>query len=159
MTRTRRPLGPPDELIIAAHEFINYRDTAAEAVKLKDKKRDILKGWLTMKNAAHKFVNGRVDSDGHRYFDFAAPLTIGEYTYKAVVAQRKTSSYLDEDAAEVLLKSKGDSSYDLVFKRKVVREFDGDELYVLNQKGVITDDELDKLTVEEESYSLTTVKA
>lgn len=157
--RQRRPLAPPDELVIAAHEFINYRDLAAASVKVKDKKRDLLKGWLTMKNAAHKFVNGRVDSDGHRYFDFAKPITIGENTYTAIVAQRKTSSYIDTEATEALLRSKGDSSYDLVFPRKVIREFDEDKLYVLNQKGVISDDELTALTVEEESYSLTTVKA
>jgi hypothetical protein len=160
MTVTRRrPLAPPDELTIAAHEFINFRQAESDVSKAKNRKRDLLKGWLTMKNALGKFVNGRVDENGHRYFDFAEPLTIGDETYTAIVAQRKTSSYLDEDAAAELLKSKGDSSYDMVFKRVVVREFNEDALYVLNQKGVITDDELDELTVEEESYSLTTVKA
>jgi hypothetical protein len=155
----RRSAVLPDELTIAAHEFIYNRATEASATRVKNTKRDLLKGWLTMKNALGKFVNGRVDENGHRYFDFAEPITIGDETYKAIVAQRKTSSYIDEAAVEEFLKAKGDSSYDLVFKREVVRVFNEEALYVLNQKGVITDDELDALTVEDESYSLTTVKA
>jgi hypothetical protein len=160
MTVTRRRSAVlPDELTIAAHEFIYNRAAEATATRVKNTKRDMLKGWLTMKNALGKFVNGRVDENGHRHFDFKEPLTIGDETYTGIVAQRKTSSRIDLEAVEEALKAKGDSSYDLVFKRQVIREFDEEALYVLNQKGVVSDEELDSFTIEDESYSLTTVKA
>jgi hypothetical protein len=152
----RRTMAPPTDLGKASHEFIYHRDVAADATKVKDKARDLIKGWLTLVNQAGKMPNGREDSDGHRYLDFDHPLTIGDKTYTGIKAQlSRPTPYIDLDAAAKLLESKGTEFYDQVFKRKVIREFDGDELYVLNQKGIVSDDELDALEVQgKPSYSL-----
>lgn len=149
-------MAPPTDLGKAAHEFIYNRDVAADAGKAKDKARDLIKGWLTLVNQVGKMPNGREDENGHRYLDFDHPLTIGDQTYKGIKAQRSNPTpYIDLDAAANLLSDKGPEFYDQVFKRKVVREFDGDELYVLNQKGIISDEELDSLEVlGKPSYSL-----
>lgn len=153
-----RRLQVPDEIGKAVHEFLYYRDVETKAAPVKNKARDFIKGWLTLKNAVGKFVNGREDENGHRYYDLPEPLTIGEATYVAIQAQRKTSSSIDLDKTEELLKSKGGSAYDIVFKPVVERRFDEDALFALNQRGVITDEELDSLEVISTSYSLVPVK-
>lgn len=155
---TRR-LSPPSDLGRAAHEFLYNRDIEATAIPIKNKARDLLKGWLTLKDQLGRFANGRVDENGHRYLDFDQPLTIGDVTYTGIQAQRKTSTSIDLEAAEKLLREKGgEALYDLVFKREVVRTFDEDELFVLHQKGVLNDEELDGLETETESYALVPVK-
>jgi hypothetical protein len=143
----------------SAHEFLFNRDSAGRAGTIRDTARDILKGWLTLKNAAGKMVNGEVDDKGNRTLYFDEPLTIGEKTYTGVQAQRKEpAQFVDEDAAEKLLKSKGQKFYDAVFKRQVIRVFSEDDLYVLNQRGIVTDEELDSLLKSgDPSYALVVV--
>lgn len=152
MARRSAPYVPP-ALEQAAHTFLYYRDTKADATREWETARDQIKGWATLTNAAGRFVNGDEDENGNRIL----PWTING---KKLVAQRKAPApYIDLDKAEALLREKGgDALYDIVFKRKVVREFDEGALFVLNQQGHITDDELDALEVQgEASYSLVVV--
>lgn len=153
----------------SAHEFLHYRDTTASGEKVRDRAKAVLKAWLTLKSAAGKMVNGDVDENGNRTLYFDEPLTIGETTYTGVQAQKKEATpAIDIDAAKELLLAKGanasgegrdDVYYDKVFKRRVIREFDEDALLVLNQKGVVSDDELDALLVSgEPTYALVVVK-
>lgn len=154
-----RRLPPPTDLGRAAHEFLYNRSVEAQATPLKNTARDLIKGWLTLKDQLGRFANGRVDENGHRYLDFDQPLTIGGETYTGIQAQRKTSAAIDLEKTEALLREKGgDALYDVVFKREVIRTFDEDELFLLHQKGVISDEELDALETESESYSLVPVK-
>jgi hypothetical protein len=158
---TRRRLAPPDNLGIAAHEFLYNRSVASTSETAKDQARDQIKGWLTLKNAAGAMPNGREDENGHRYLDFDEPLTINDVTYSGIQAQRKVVATIDLEETERLLREKDPTGklYDRVFKRVVERRFDEDELFVLNQLGVISDDELDALGTEHVSYSLLPVKA
>lgn len=144
----------------SAHEFLHYRDTTASAEKIRDRAKATIKEWLTAKSEAGKMVNGDVDEDGNRTLYFDDPLTIGETTYSGVQAQkREATPEIDIDAAEALLKAKSSEAYDKVFKRRVIREFDEDALLVLNQKGVVSDDELDALLVTgDPTYALVVVK-
>lgn len=144
----------------SAHEFLHYRDTTASAEKVRDRAKAVLKGWLTLRNKAGEMVNGDVDENGNRTLYFDEPLTIGEATYTGVQAQKKEPTpAIDLDAAETLLKGKGSEAYDKVFKRRVIREFDEDALLVLNQKGVLSDNELDGLLVTgDPTYALVVVK-
>lgn len=145
----------------AAHEFLFNRDSESAAVKSKNRARDVLKGWLTLKNAAGKMLNGDVDDKGNRTLYFEEPLTIGETEYAGVQAQKKTPEpSIDTDATEALLKAKGAKHYDAVFKRQVIRVFSEDDLYVLNQKGIVSDEELDALMVTgDPTYALVAVKS
>lgn len=149
---------PPTDLERSVHEFLFNRDVEAVATSVKNSARDVLKGWLTLKNAAGKMLNGREDSEGHRYLDFEEPLTINGVTYTGLKAERKTpAAHIDLDKAEALAREKG--VYDKVFRRVVTRQFDEDALFLLNQKGVLTDDDLDDLVVTgDPSYALTVVK-
>jgi hypothetical protein len=156
----RRTAAPPTDLSKSAQAFLFWRGEESHATKTKEDARDILKGWLTLKNQAGKYVNGRVDENGHRTYELPEPVTVGDVTYTGIQAQRKTSSSIDEDAvAELLRKKGGEQLYDLVFKRKVIRVFDEDQLFVLLQKGVLSEEELDEATSETESFALVPVKA
>jgi hypothetical protein len=159
MARRTTPVQPTD-LNQDAQKFLFWRDEETTAKRLKETARDRIKSLLTMRNAAGKFIYGREDENGHRHYDLDNPVTVNDIEYTSIVAQRKTSSSLDQDAVEQLLREKGgDKLYDLVFKREVIRVFDQETLYVLLQKGVISEDELDSVTTESESWALTAVKA
>ena len=158
----RRELAVPTDQDRSAQQFIYYRDEESAAKTRKEHERDKLKGWLTLQAQNGRFLHGREDENGHRYLDFDRPITIGETTYTGVVAQRKVPApYVDLDEAEKLLRELDPTGklYDMVFERVVVREFNEDKLYVLNQRGVISDEQLDALEVQgDPSYSLTVVK-
>jgi hypothetical protein len=158
----RRELAVPTDQDRSAQQFIFYRDEETEAKARKEHERDKLKGWLTLQAQNGKFLHGREDENGHRYLDFAHPITIGETTYTGVVAQRKVpAAYIDLDLAETLLNELDPTGklYDMVFERVIERRFNEDKLFVLNQKGIISDEQLDSLEVQgDPSYSLTVVK-
>lgn len=151
-----RRLSAPTDLEKSVHEFLFNRDAVATAEPAKNKARDVIKGWLTVKNAVGKMTNGRVDENGHRFLDFEQPLTVNDVTYTGIKAERKTSTSIDLEAAEELARDKG--LYDKIFKRTVIRVFDEDALFLASQKGLISEDELDALAVESESFSLVVVK-
>ena len=140
----------PSGLEQAAHVFLHQRDRATEAGRARDDARDQIKDWLTHTNAVGNFTNGDEDENGNRIL----PFTVAG---KRIIAQRRVPApTIDLDAAEKLLREKGgEALYDVVFKREVVRTFDEDELFALNQKGVISDEELDALEVTgDASYAL-----
>lgn len=150
-------LSPPSDLLKAAHEFLFYRARETSDGKLKTGSRDILKEWLTATGPDGGFLNGREDGEGHRYWDFAEPLTIDGVAYAGIQAQHRAASRIDLDAAEALAKARG--IYDTVFPEVTVREFDEDALFAANQTGKVSDDELDALEVLNETYAIVPVKA
>lgn len=153
----QRRLTPVDDMTKAVHSFLYNRDEEARAKRLKDHSRNVIKDWLLAK-AGDKFINGRADENGHRYRDFDMPVTIGDATYTGIRATRKLSSYVDEERAEELLRSKGEENFEYVFPVVEERRFDEDRLFALNQRGLISDEELDSLVVEDESFSIVPVK-
>lgn len=150
----RAPLVVPSELERDGMTFLHFRSVEKAAGEKKEAARDRIKGWLTLKNANGQFVNGEEDGEGNRVL----PATING---QKIVAQRKSPApYIDMDAAEKLLRELDPTGvlYDKVFKRTVERVFHEDELFVLNQMGVVSDEALDALEVQgEPSYSLVVV--
>jgi hypothetical protein len=136
-------------LIEAVHSFLYNRSEVERTGKARDTSRDFLKRWL--------MEDGRVDENGHRWLDFADELTIDGRTWKAICAQRRISSSIDLDATEELVKAKG--LYNDVFPVVEVREFNEDALYAANQRGLISDEELDGLLIEVETFAIVPVKS
>lgn len=152
----RRPLIIPTELEQQARTFLHNRDAEADAQARKNAARDILKGWGTLTDANGKFVNGDEDDNGNRMLPW-------NVNGKQLLLQKKSPApYIDMDKTEALLHELDPTGvlYDKVFKREVIRTFHEDELFVLNQTGVISDEALDALEVQgDPSYSLTVVDA
>jgi hypothetical protein len=126
---------------------------------------DLLTQWATMKSegdliakrqkelrdemTAEVQEKGIPDEKGSLYLNLHTEVTVGSKTYRTLKSERRVSERLDETAAEQLLAGKG------LLERamKTVVVFDPNELYVLNQEGLLSDDELDSLIVISESWA------
>jgi hypothetical protein len=131
------------------HGFLFNRAEQERTGKSRDSYRNLLREVI--------MEDGREDENGHRWLDFEEDLTVEGKTYKAICAQRRISSSIDLDATESL--SKELNLYDEVFPVKEVRQFDEDRLYALNQQGKITDEQLDSLITEVETFAIVPVKS
>lgn len=133
----------------AIHGFLFNRAEQERTGKQRDTYRDVLKRWL--------MTDGREDENGHRYLDFENDLTIEGKTYSGICAQRRLSSSIDLDKTEALAQELG--IFDLVFPVVPVRQFDEDALYAANQRGLISDEQLDSLITENVTYAVVPVKS
>jgi hypothetical protein len=122
-------------------QFLALKDE----VKVTSERLDALKKVLTK----HVVDNGETDDKGHRNFILPTPLEYGEKSYTGFQQQRRVSQSFDTDVAEKVLKDKG------LWDRAVVMvpEIDQNEVMVLNQEGLLTDDELDSMFAERETFA------
>lgn len=102
-----------------------------------------------MMDALH--TSGEEDDKGHKYLYFKNPIAIGGKKFSGLKRERRVSRLFDEDAAETLLEGKG--LLERVQKEVVTTVLDQDEVYVLNQEGLLTDEEVDSLFAESESFA------
>lgn len=145
----------PSEVEQDEQIFLHYRAMESSAAAKKNAARDRVKALLIHQDAAGRFVYGEEDENGNRTFGHVI-------NGMKVVAQRKVPApVIDLEATEKLLREKGGQAlYDVVFKREVVRKFSEEDLFVLNQQGAITDEELDALEVQgAATYALVAVDA
>lgn len=133
----------------AVNGFLFNRAENKRTATMLDNYKFALREWL--------MEDGEEDSSGHRWLYFDDPLTVEGTTYRAIYAQRKVSVVLDESAAERKTKELG--IYDKVFPVVEIRQFDEDALYAANQRGDISDEDLDSLIVETVSYAIVPVKS
>ncbi len=141
-TAVRRPARTPvADIDKAIHEFLYNRSVAKNAGKLRDKARDVLKPWFD------GGAGGRAteDENGSKTVEFEAPLLIDGVKYTGLMNVRKESSELDLDLVDDLLDELGQTARNRVVKKVVDYVVDPDELFKLNQEGVITDEQLDAL--------------
>lgn len=136
-------------LIEAVNGFLFNRAEQERTTRMRDNYKFALRDWL--------MEDGEVDENGHRWLYFDEPLTIEGRTWRAICAQRRLSSSLDIEATEAKTKELG--LYDQVFPVVSVRQFDEDALYAANQRGDISDEDLDSLITETETYAIVPVKS
>jgi hypothetical protein len=111
-----------------------------------------IKSWLT--------ANGKTDADGNRVYKFDRVMQGADgKTYSGVMLKRgQGPAYFDP--AEVIAFVKASSAFSTSRVVKTVEVPDLDELYVLQQEGKITEEELRGLMHDPEpSYSLWPVEA
>lgn len=140
-TRTVRRRSTASAVVGKLLQFLVLKDE----VKTTTERLDSLKKELTK----HVVEHGEVDDKGHRNFVLPAPLEYGDKSYTGFQQQRRVSQSFDTDVAEKLLKDKG------LWDRAVVMvpEIDQNEVYVLNQEGLLSDDELDSMFAERETFA------
>lgn len=135
----RRPkVGSPEQVFAQWATLKHQGDLIAERLK---GLRDDLMGAIDKA--------GLTDEKGSKYLNLKVPLIHEGKVYRTLKKERRVSERLDETAAEALLAKKG------LLERcqKTVVVFDPDELYVLNQEGLLTDDELDSLIDIKETWA------
>src|SRR5262249_39566942 len=123
------------QIMRTAHQYLFYRDQEANAKRLKAAAYDPKKQTALRDHVAQ---NGEENADGHVDWLFEEPLVVGEATYLGLRNQKKSDTFMDEEKAQELVESKG--LRDKIVKQVTTEVWDWDELYVLNQKGVISDE-------------------
>jgi hypothetical protein len=150
-TAVRRPARTPvADIDKAIHEFLYNRSIAKNAGKLRDKARDTLKPWFASGAGGRATVN----DNGSQEVEFEAPLLIDGVKYTGLENVRKESSALDLDLVDDLLDTLGKDVRSRVVKKVVDYVVDPDELFKLNQEGVITDEQLDALFTVDVTWAL-----
>lgn len=140
-TRTVRRRSAGSAIVAKLLQFLVLKDEE----KTTKTRLDGLKKDLTQYLADH----GEVDDKGHRNYVLPEPLEYAGKEYTGFQHQRRVSQSFDTEVAEKVLKDK-----DLWERATVViREIDQNEVYVLNQEGLLTDDELDSMFAERESFA------
>lgn len=119
------------------------------------RRHDVLKGELMTFLAGY----GEPDDKGHRVFEFQNPIVIGGQSMKGIKRERRVSVGLDEEKAAEIITEKGDDVVRRVYKEVVETVLDQEEIYVLHQEGVISEEEIDAMFVERESFAFIPVKA
>jgi hypothetical protein len=98
--------------------------------------------------------HGLQDDRGSLVIEFDDPITIEGVTYTGIMNQRRASEYLDTDKVEKLAVNK-DLRERMVHMEEV---WDYDEIYVLYQEGLITEEEFDWLMDVTEQWALVPLK-
>ena len=133
----------------------NWR-TATTAGKARDKARDHIKAWFAAKGDADHEIT--VNENGSQIVEFDEPLLVDGVKILGLENRRTETSTLDLDEVDDLLDQLPESVRKRVVKKVVDYIVDPDELYKLNQEGVITDEQLDALFTTEVGWSLCVTK-
>lgn len=106
---------------------------------------------LRDKVAAAVEQRGYTDHKGSQFLDLPFPIPAGDNEYIRIKRERRVSISADEEAAEKILKAKDEALYRRAFP--LVPTLDPDELYVLLQEGHLTEEEMDRILVQRETYA------
>ncbi|MFH9731898.1 hypothetical protein [Streptomyces sp. NPDC017260] len=126
-----------------------FREWAALKAQVTDETSRLNK--LRDKVAAAVEKRGYTDHKGSQFLDLPFPIAAGESEYVRIKRERRVSVVADTDAAERITKSKGENIYRRAFPP--VPTLDADELYVLLQEGHLTEDEMDEILVQKETFA------
>lgn len=94
---------------------------------------------------------GYADHKGSQYIDLPVPIPVGDSEYVRIKRERRVSIVADLDAAERITKAHGEQIYRRAFPP--VPTLDADELYVLLQEGALTEEDMDQIMVQKETFA------
>ncbi|MFD9815108.1 hypothetical protein [Streptomyces sp. NPDC059080] len=137
-----RPV-PFDPVIPTFREWAKLKAQQTELTTRMNKLRD--------KVAAAVQARGYADHKGSQYIDLPFPIPVGESEYVRIKRERRVSIVADTDAAERITRSRGENVYRRAFPP--VPTLDADELYVLLQEGELTEDDMDQIMVQRETFA------
>ena len=144
--RTTTAAPPPLSKTQLVSKAIACLTLLAEEKSAKDR-AGVLKGELM--TALH--TSGEPDEKGHRYLYFQNPIRVGGKIVKGLKREKRVSQAFDTEVAEEILTKHG------LLERAQVTEtivsLDQNEVYVLNQEGLISDEELDAMIVSSETFA------
>lgn len=144
--------GGVPQMLRKAHQYLSFRAQAANLDKVKDPLGKELK--------AHIAQSGELDANGNVDLLFPEPLTIDGETFLGLRNQKiQPAPLVDEEKVDELLATLPPEIRERVVREVTITVRDDDELYVLNQEGLITDDQLDGVMfTPEPRYSLVVIK-
>jgi hypothetical protein len=134
---------PIDPIVPLFREWAMLKAEADALTTRRNKLRD--------RCAAAVAERGYADHKGSQYLDLPWPIEAGGVSYLRIKRERRVTTVPDAEVAESVTRSKGDEIYRRVFP--LVPCLDPDELYVLLQEGVLTEDDMDAIFVQHESFA------
>lgn len=144
--RSTRPEGRPATTDRVVNDARQYLFLQGEVKSLSSRAGEIKDRLMTAVTAG-----GEPDEKGSLFLSLPVPIEANGKTYRSLKREKRTSKYLDEERTLELLHTKG--LVDRVQKERVETYLDQDEIYVLNQEGLLTDEELDSLFETEISWA------
>lgn len=137
-----RPV-PFDPVIPTFREWAMLKAQQTDLTTRMNKLRD--------KVAAAVQARGYADHKGSQYIDLPFPIPVGDSEYVRIKRERRVSIVADLEAAERITKAHGEQIYRRAFPP--VPTLDADELYVMLQEGVLTEEDMDQIMVQKESFA------
>ncbi|WNI17596.1 hypothetical protein [Actinacidiphila sp. ITFR-21] len=137
-----RPL-PFDPVIPTFREWAILKAQQTELTTRMNKLRDSV--------ASAVQARGYADHKGSQYIDLPFPIPVGDTEYVRIKRERRVSIVADLEAAERITKARGETVYHRAFPP--VPTLDADELYVLLQEGALTEEDMDQIMVQKESWA------
>jgi hypothetical protein len=132
---------PIDPIVPKFREWVILRAQVTEMTTRMNRLRD------TVSQAVEN--RGYADHKGSQYIDLPFAVVVGDTSYSRIKRERRVSIIADDEAAERITRKKG--CYDRAFPP--VRHLDVDELYVLYQEDVLSQDELDEILTPRETFA------
>lgn len=155
--RARTPLVDVEKQF---HDFLYNWGLAKEAGSARDKARDAIKKWFAHGGDADHEVT--VNDNGSQLVEFESVLEIGGRKFTGVENRRTATSALDMDRIDEWLesmpKAQRDKIQGKIFRKVTDYVLEPDELFRLNQEGVIDDETLDSLYSTSVTWSLNVVQ-
>ena len=157
-TAARRPRTPLVDIDRAKHEFFYNWSVARTAGAARDKARDTLKAWIGAGAGGLVTEN----ETGSQIVEFAEPMLIDGHKFLGLENRKTVTSSIDPDAVDALIDSLP-VKVKAEVQRRVLKEvidvvIDDEELFKLNQEGVLSDEQLDSVFAESVKWSLNVVK-
>ncbi|MEW1922289.1 hypothetical protein [Streptomyces sp. NPDC088360] len=137
-----RPV-PFDPVIPTFREWAVLKAQQTELTSRMNKLRD--------KVAAAVQTRGYADHKGSQYIDLPFPIPVGDSEYVRIKRERRVSIVADLEAAERITKARGEHVWRRAFPP--VPTLDADELYVLLQEGALSEEDMDQIMVQRESFA------
>jgi hypothetical protein len=156
--RVSRPRNPQPVADIQKHflAFTSNWRTATQAGKARDKARDVIKAWFEAGGDGTYEITA--NDNGSQLIEFDEPLLVDGVKILGLENRRTETNELDLDLVDDLLDSLPEAVRKRVVKKVVSYETDPNELFKLNQEGVISDAQLDGLFTPDIKWALCVTK-
>lgn len=155
--RRTTPISNIDQQI---HLYIANWRAASVAGNARDKANKLIKQWFAATSFGDRDV--AINDNGSQILTFEEPLLVDGNKYLGLENRRTVKSELDLDLVDEWLskqpKAKQASLRARLYKKVVTEEFDPDELFAMQQQGLLTEDQLDGMFEAKESWALCVVK-
>lgn len=105
----------------------------------------------------HIKKHGTEDENGNLILTFDSPMTVdGEEYYDGLQLQRRVSEFINDDRAMEIIENH--NLQERCLKKITTLHIDYDALYACNQEGLISDEDIDSILEQDESWALVKVK-
>lgn len=158
--RRPRRVTPLVDIDKQIHTFIFNWRTATTAGKARDKARDLVKEWFSKGgDADHEIA---VNENGSQVLTLDEPVLVDGVKVTGLENRRTVTSELDLDLVDAWLESLPGAKREELAKRLFVEVtdtvFQPDELFKLQQEGVISEAVMDSMFTTDEKWALCITK-